>query len=403
MTGVRREPRIAVMILVEASWQEPSGMLLTVPARMEDKSANGACIRLRRKIGVGARLQIQCRREQFSGTARYCRNVGMDYLVGIQRDPALMAFAPQSHRVVAASAAKLPVLEPEPHPTIAAMLPPRAEAPLAKAECVSISSAVPRLKPPADETPRRNEEPATLFRKPATPEEKVDLERKSMAHKWLELPRRQGKQNGPPSDNSNGNGNKASHSLKVASSEPIAASSLSEHSLQVELLPVDDLYRNAGILNPPRGYGINKVVEMIRSAHIRDLPKEMKRAAVLMALDSAGVSLEQILRDAKARQGALDSYEAEQRKQLEAEWTMKEEQNAQIEAELERVRAQYMARIGRNMDGIAREKASLESWLTLKRHESQAIGEAAELCSDPEQSVSRLLPELSMAGSDKVE
>ena len=81
------------------------------------------------------------------------------------------------------------------------------------------------------------------------------------------------------------------------------------------MLPMDGLYRNAGILNPPKGYGINKVVEMIRSAHIRDMPKEMKRAAVLMALDSAGVALEQVLRDATARQGALDSYEADQRKQ----------------------------------------------------------------------------------------
>jgi hypothetical protein len=406
MTGVRREPRIAVMILAEASWQDANGIVLTVPARMEDKSASGACIRLRRQISVGARLKIHCRREQFSGTARYCRNVGMDYLVGIQRDTAMMAFAPQPHSVAAVIPPELPIPESKPHPMIAAALPPLTRAPLAppaKAECVSISSAVPRLKAPADQMPKRIEEPTALFRKAARPEKKVNLERKSMRHKWLELPHWQGKQNGLPSDSSNGNARKGNHLPAVAVSEPTTASSLSEHSLQVELLPMNDLYRNAGILKPPKGYGINKVVEMIRSAHIRDLSKEMKRAAVLMALDSAGVAVEQVMRDATARQGALDSYEADQRKQLEAEWALKEEQNAQIEAELERVRAQYTARIGRNMDGIAREKASFESWLTLKRQESQAITEAADLCSDPEQRVSRLLPELSMASNDKLE
>ena len=57
-----------------------------------------------------------------------------------------------------------------------------------------------------------------------------------------------------------------------------------------ELLSMEDIYRAAGIVGPRRGYSINKVVEMLRSEHIRGLSKEMKRALVLMALDAAGVS-----------------------------------------------------------------------------------------------------------------
>ena len=44
----------------------------------------------------------------------------------------------------------------------------------------------------------------------------------------------------------------------------------------------------------------------------------MKQAAVLMALDAAGISLDQVQQDAKARQDVLDSYEAGQKKQVEA-------------------------------------------------------------------------------------
>src|SRR4029077_14551028 len=55
-------------------------------------------------------------------------------------------------------------------------------------------------------------------------------------------------------------------------------------NFQVELLSVEDIYRSAGIMNPRRGYSINKVVDMLNSEHIRGLPKEMKQAAVLMAL-----------------------------------------------------------------------------------------------------------------------
>jgi uncharacterized membrane-anchored protein YhcB (DUF1043 family) len=120
---------------------------------------------------------------------------------------------------------------------------------------------------------------------------------------------------------------------------------------------------------------------MLHSEHIRGLSKEMRRAAVLMALDAAGIPIDQVLQDAKARQNALDAYEAEQRKQVEAEWSRKAETNTQIQAELERVKAHYMARISRNLDGVAREKATLNSWLTMKQQESQSMAEAAELCS----------------------
>ena len=80
------ECRTPVMTMVEASWVDQSGALRSVPARMEDRSAGGACIRVKMPIGVGSKLRIQWRFEQFSGTAKYCRSEGREYLVGIQRD-----------------------------------------------------------------------------------------------------------------------------------------------------------------------------------------------------------------------------------------------------------------------------------------------------------------------------
>jgi hypothetical protein len=120
---------------------------------------------------------------------------------------------------------------------------------------------------------------------------------------------------------------------------------------------------------------------MLRSEHGRGLSKDAKRAAVLMALDAAGIPIDEVLRDAKTRRDALDSYEAEVRKEVEAEWAQKAEENVQIQAELERVKAHYLARIGRNQEGIAREKTVFNNWLTMKQQESQSIAEAAELCS----------------------
>jgi hypothetical protein len=151
--------------------------------------------------------------------------------------------------------------------------------------------------------------------------------------------------------------------------------------IEVELLPAEDIYRLAGIMQPSKGYSIKKVVGMLHSQHIRGLSKEMKRAAVLMALEAAGVSLAQVQLDAKARQDALDAHETGQRKQIEAEWTRKTEEISQIQNEMERVKTHFMARISRNLDAIAREKATFSSWITIKQQEAQSMEEALELCS----------------------
>ena len=159
---------------------------------------------------------------------------------------------------------------------------------------------------------------------------------------------------------------------------PAGPSGESAGGFEAELLPVEDIYRAAGITSPRRGYSIGKVVEMLRSEHLRGASRELRRAAVLMALDAAGVTVDEVLQDAKVRQEAVDAYAAEQRKHAEAQWARKAEENLQIQAELELVKAHYGERIRRNLDGVAREKATFGSWLKAKEQETQGMAEAVE-------------------------
>jgi DNA anti-recombination protein RmuC len=121
-------------------------------------------------------------------------------------------------------------------------------------------------------------------------------------------------------------------------------------------------------------------VEMLGSEHLHGLPKEMKRTTVLVALDAAGITLDEVAQDAKARIEAIDSYENDQRKQFETLLARKAEENQQIMAELERIKASYAERMRRNLEGVAREKATFGNWLTVKQTEAQNIREALELC-----------------------
>ena len=149
---------------------------------------------------------------------------------------------------------------------------------------------------------------------------------------------------------------------------------------QTNLLSYEDIYHAAGILSPGSGYGVHKVVDMLNSDRIRELSKDIKRASVLMALDAAGTSPDDLLKDATHRQQALDSYEAGQQKQLEEFEARKVQENIKIQAELDKVTAHYTERIQKNLDQVMREKDALRNWQMAKQHESQRISEVIELC-----------------------
>ena len=146
------------------------------------------------------------------------------------------------------------------------------------------------------------------------------------------------------------------------------------------LLSYEDIYRAAGIMSPGSGYGMHKVVDMMNNERIRDLSKEVKRASVLMALDAAGVSADDLLTDATRRLNALTSYEAGQRKQLDDFEARKAKENARVEEELEKVRSHYAERIQANLDQVAKEKEALRNWQAAMQHESQRIADVIELC-----------------------
>jgi hypothetical protein len=147
-----------------------------------------------------------------------------------------------------------------------------------------------------------------------------------------------------------------------------------------DLLSYEDIYRAAGIMSPGSGYGIHKVVEMLNSERIRDLSKEVKRASVLMALDAASISVDELLTDATRRQNALNAYEAAQRKQLEDFEAHKAKENSRIEEEIEKIRAHYAQRIQANLDQVAKEKDALRNWQNAMQSESQRIAEVIDLC-----------------------
>jgi hypothetical protein len=374
--------------------------------------------------------------ERFSGTARYCRTDRRDFVVGIQKDNNVNRFltdlvAPNlppsvpSRNVPIASAreelheevreeiratpreenshhAELPRESQNPPVASAARARPSI-AVMPSRDAVSVTDNNSTAQPIFNRRISQNEStdspsPARFqFRSPRSGNPKG---RENMSNKWSDLAPWRQKQTGKENDASAGDtpatpdtsrqafepavrGDKPkSHSNPAALPEAAADANPTHHS-PGDLLSMDDIYRAAGILAPRMGYSIRKVADMLASDHLRGVSDEMKRASVLMALDAAGISVDEVLRDGAMRQSAINSYESDQWEHFEEYWAAKAAENSHIQSELERITAQYQERIKRNLDEIAREKVIFATWQTMKQQEAQRIGEAAGICSKP--------------------
>ena len=152
----------------------------------------------------------------------------------------------------------------------------------------------------------------------------------------------------------------------------------------------DEIYRTAPANPPHVGYSILKVAGMLKSPHLAGMNPDAKRAALMMALEAAGAELKDILQDAMLRQRALNDYEDTQQKRLREFEASSGEENRAIQAELDKITAQYMARIQVNVDAVAGQQDLFRAWQKSKQQESTSITEALGYCSPQENSMDTL-------------
>jgi hypothetical protein len=400
------ELRSAVMIVADAWWEGPDGSLQKGQACIVNKSISGACVRMEKRVHVGAKLRLESRWDQICGVAKYCRSEGGGYLIGIQREAGVNSIPKQRTKSLPNRDDRQRHEPIPPERRLRDTVPdrddhlgrenltsdPRAQSTgIAHTRAGAVHDeaiaevAVEVLSPRVGyskslpwrwHNSRRQgvrfrqwwEARATLLPK----EKEAQKERGSrpMEINWFGRGKRS-------AGDANENGNASSGSAEM---NKAAAALDGDLTYQNELLPLEEIYLAAGIGSPRRGYTIKKVVEMMHSEHLTALSKEMRRASVMMALDAAGISVDEVLRDAQVRLDAIKSYEANQKQLCEAAWARKTEEHGQLKAELEQVRARFIERMKQAQDGIAADRARFGTWLTTMHEEAQSIAEAAELC-----------------------
>jgi hypothetical protein len=378
------EERRKMWAKAEVCWKDQSGAVRKLQGTIEDMSRAGACIRVRTAIALGTNLTIKWHVEQFSAVARNSRRDGAEFLVGIQRTTSLRHIEtrhPEKELMLTEPAA-LPALPDTSHQgssqgadvngvstSIAS-----AESPATLTADIPTSTSEPSSRPSILESDGQNTSGPDAVAAPRLQAKDSSLrqEREIMSTTFLTKFWRAQQDAAPAS----GNTEPADAPMNKSDIDLAGTAADSKSGL----LLCEDIYRASGILSVRAKYDITKIVEMLNSKHIRELAKEVKRASVLMALDAAGTSVDEVLHDATRRQHALNSYETGQQRQFEEFEAGKERDNAQIKVEMERVTAHYQARIQNNLDQVAREREAFHNWQEMKEQESQRIAEAVALC-----------------------
>jgi hypothetical protein len=138
----------------------------------------------------------------------------------------------------------------------------------------------------------------------------------------------------------------------------------------------EEIYSAAKIATPAHGYSILKVAEMLGSEHLRDVPEDVKRKSILVALDAARVSVDSIVEDAVQRDRALDTYEKVLEKSVADLRAANDAENRGLEKQIEQQVAQLRAKIDANNKHLREEEASLAAWRGRKQAEENRIADA---------------------------
>ena len=138
----------------------------------------------------------------------------------------------------------------------------------------------------------------------------------------------------------------------------------------------DEIYKAAEIPPAAKGYSILKIAQMLESEHIRNLPSDVKKSSVLVALDAAGVEIKDVIQDAIRRDRALDTYERVQQRAVEELEGRKSKENTDVQAQIDKYVTEQRAKIQANNDAVSREKERFTGWRLKKQQEEKKIAEA---------------------------
>jgi hypothetical protein len=143
------------------------------------------------------------------------------------------------------------------------------------------------------------------------------------------------------------------------------------------------IFQAAEIQTPEHGYNIYKVMELLDSDDLKSMTPEVKKSAITTALKITKVDINDIIKDAVARDKALDAYESMKEKSIKDFKTKKLEENQAIQSEIEEFLKSKNNQIETNNKASSQAEIDLSEWQKKKQAEEQKIYDAVSFFISP--------------------
>lgn len=155
--------------------------------------------------------------------------------------------------------------------------------------------------------------------------------------------------------------------------------SMLEQAPEAEEWALEQVYASAAIGEPAHGFTVYRLIEMLESSELRDLDPPTRAkviAGLLKRLPAGAVEIGDIIRDAAARDRALDAFEKFLAERVARQQREVEEKNRALQQEIDELTITNMGLQEENRAELERERAKLERWRERKQAEEQRLFDA---------------------------
>ncbi len=152
--------------------------------------------------------------------------------------------------------------------------------------------------------------------------------------------------------------------------------------LPADIMDFGEVYREARIEAPAHSYGIDKVESMLNHPRLVAIRPEQRAAAVLAALEAAGVEFTDVLRDAVLRDQAIERFSLAKEGEMQAERMRAEEAVVRARQELDAFVTEKRAEVERLRGEIKEAEERFSELQERRRVEERRIVEVSDHLSD---------------------
>lgn len=153
-------------------------------------------------------------------------------------------------------------------------------------------------------------------------------------------------------------------------------------NLPADIMDFGEVYREARIEPPRHGYGIDKIETMLNHPRLVAIRPEQRSAAVLAALEAAGVEFTDVLADASLRDQAIERFALAKEAEMQAERYRAEEAVARARQELDAFASEKRAEVENLRREIKEAEERFAELQERRRVEERRILEVSDHLSD---------------------